>query len=365
MKFAILCILRKNVFILVSGQTSPSIMPNNNPPNFVLDQNIPMEKRSPYNPIQGTPRPQFNTDIIQPTVYATRLDTYQPPSMQLNTSAQDKMGPAKPQENNKQLRDLLQRQESIGGLMSNPSTVLNVTTPGTQQIPGRWNNPDESSLNANQTPQFSSSTFREPFPVTLQGRNPKVINSNPNTIRMPVTTGAEMAGTNQQFHHTKMNITLDNQCDAEKKMDPTATNLVNQKMQVTGTSQGNLQHKMKVKDNMPKAMGNVGTEIPDNVTAELEKLEQEENVAIGEVEGVGDILGGLGEDDDELIKSLTAEMDFNILEYADPELDALAGGDNQNLLDKLDFDEGDPEMKKSTTEKYVFMLIWRANNFFL
>lgn len=57
------------------------------------------------------------------------------------------------------------------------------------------------------------------------------------------------------------------------------------------------------------------TEIPDNVTAELEKLE-DENAGIGEVEGVGDLLGDLGEDDDdEFLKSFTADMgvDFNIL----------------------------------------------------
>ncbi|XP_061398220.1 histone-lysine N-methyltransferase 2C [Musca vetustissima] len=54
----------------------------------------------------------------------------------------------------------------------------------------------------------------------------------------------------------------------------------------------------------------------------------------------GDILGGFGEgDDDDILKSLTAEIgdDFNILEYADPELDEING--SQNLLNKLDFDE--------------------------
>lgn len=86
-------------------------------------------------------------------------------------------------------------------------------------------------------------------------------------------------------------------------------------------------------------------EIPDNVTAELEKLEHE-NAVMGEVEGVGDLLGDLGEDDDdELLNSLTAEMgaDFNILEYADPELDTLNDGDKANLLDSLDFGEAEPE----------------------
>lgn len=58
-----------------------------------------------------------------------------------------------------------------------------------------------------------------------------------------------------------------------------------------------------------------------------------------ELENVGfsDLLGGLGEgDDDDLLKSLTSEMgdDFNILEYADPELDV-------NVLNSLDFDDNE------------------------
>lgn len=56
--------------------------------------------------------------------------------------------------------------------------------------------------------------------------------------------------------------------------------------------------------------------------------------------GLGDILGGFGEgDDDEILKSLTAEIgdDFNILEYADPELDELNG--ETNLLSQMDFDD--------------------------
>ncbi|KAH8272891.1 hypothetical protein KR018_008179 [Drosophila ironensis] len=68
--------------------------------------------------------------------------------------------------------------------------------------------------------------------------------------------------------------------------------------------------------------------------------EPQENAASAvELENVGfsDLLGGLGEgDDDDLLKSLTSEMgdDFNILEYADPELDV-------NVLNSLDFDDNE------------------------
>lgn len=52
-----------------------------------------------------------------------------------------------------------------------------------------------------------------------------------------------------------------------------------------------------------KAPGS-GEEIPESVTAELEKLEREEGTGVSslsEVEGVNAILGDLVEDDDELL----------------------------------------------------------------
>lgn len=54
---------------------------------------------------------------------------------------------------------------------------------------------------------------------------------------------------------------------------------------------------------------------------------------------------------------ITAEMgnDFNILEYADPELDALTGGEKTNILDSLDLVEPEPvkEVKKENKNRYV------------
>ncbi|XP_024080404.1 histone-lysine N-methyltransferase 2D-like isoform X6 [Cimex lectularius] len=76
-----------------------------------------------------------------------------------------------------------------------------------------------------------------------------------------------------------------------------------------------------------------GEEIPDVVTAELEKLEQEGG-SIAEVEAVSAIFGDLAEDDDELLAEMGA--DFNILEYADPELDNISGGEKTNILDDLE-----------------------------
>lgn len=89
-----------------------------------------------------------------------------------------------------------------------------------------------------------------------------------------------------------------------------------------------------------QGQGQEGQEIPDIVTAEIEKLEQEQDEALPGEE-VGDILGKLGDDDDELLTSLTAEMgdEFNLLEYADPELDTNESGEKTNLFDSLELDE--------------------------
>lgn len=58
---------------------------------------------------------------------------------------------------------------------------------------------------------------------------------------------------------------------------------------------------------------------------------------------MGDILGLGGEDDEELFETLTEIGEqFNILEYADPELAAL--NDAEHILDGLELaDDGMPE----------------------
>lgn len=82
-----------------------------------------------------------------------------------------------------------------------------------------------------------------------------------------------------------------------------------------------------------------GLEHDGKTQLDIKIAESQEGISSSAVElenvGFGDILGGFGEgDDDDLLKSLTSEIgdDFNILEYADPELDV-------NVLNTLDFDE--------------------------
>lgn len=93
------------------------------------------------------------------------------------------------------------------------------------------------------------------------------------------------------------------------------------------------------------------SEIPDNVTAELEKLEQE-GAPMGEVEAVSAILDDLTDDDDELLAEMGA--DFNILEYADPELDNITGGEKTNILDmnleEVEVETKDDKQKKDTKD---------------
>lgn len=83
-------------------------------------------------------------------------------------------------------------------------------------------------------------------------------------------------------------------------------------------------------------------ELPDSVTEELEKLEQEHNSDHG-VEGEPSELADLGMDDDEL---LGMGDDFNILEYADSELDDVVGGEKTNILDNLDLEEDEKEEER-------------------
>ncbi|XP_055848634.1 histone-lysine N-methyltransferase 2C isoform X2 [Episyrphus balteatus] len=96
---------------------------------------------------------------------------------------------------------------------------------------------------------------------------------------------------------------------------------------------------MKIEADAVKAMMEPSVVAADCL-ADLDKLPSYDHA----IEEVGDILKGIedgDDDDDELLKSLTAEMgdDFNILEYGDPELDELSS--DQSILNKLVFDDND------------------------
>lgn len=58
-----------------------------------------------------------------------------------------------------------------------------------------------------------------------------------------------------------------------------------------------------VAPNAPAESAGNEQEIPDNVTAELEKLEEETGTMV-ELQGVGDLLGGLADEDDDILGKL-------------------------------------------------------------
>jgi hypothetical protein len=332
----------------------------------------PLENMGQYVQAPGTPRPNFNPGQTRTTVYA-RPDMFsKPPFVQ---SPQ----PPNQDQNNRQLRDLLQRTQAPTNLPG-PSPQPQMTQNFNLENEVLKNQQNQANQQQSQN-QISDNTFRQPLPPGM--RQPQQ--------RMQAMVGGQMIRTAQINNPPqRMIMTPDNRPRlnirpglqiGQQMMDPNQVNMNQQRMalnpnQAFNPQQGemmaaqgqqgmiinnqpsqimvqqramnpNIQqhvqaHGIPSQDANVSAMVNRPSStdvegIPDSVTAELEKLEQDENVAM---DGVGDILGGLGDDDDDLLNSLTAEMgdDFNILEYADPELET---DEKSTLLDSLEMDEGD------------------------
>lgn len=389
-----------------------------------------------YAQAPSTPRPTFASETSRPTVYGpppgtmfgnsgaaspgsngsfilqqVRPDQQQPQQQQQFQSNVLQQPQAQQQipENNRQLRDLLQRQQMITPNM--PSIIGNQTPQINSQnatLSPRWNQQgdgvtspmdDQSSQITQQLHQQQqqsippdANTFRTPLPPGMvqrpqrgpppQGkiiRQGQIIQHGPRTMimsgdmrqRFIRPPGNLIAGQQQMSLQQQPNIVHMQQQQQLNQQQFQTLPPTGQRIQINATEMGSNLNPVMSSDTPPTpaeqsaelatalqkqqaaaaaagpgAVSDSDTpEIPDNVTAELEKLE-DENGVMGEVEGVGDLLGDLGEDDDdELFNSLTAEMgaDFNILEYADPELDDLNDGEKANLLDSLDFGEAEPE----------------------
>jgi [histone H3]-lysine4 N-trimethyltransferase MLL3 len=371
-------------------QQSPVHIPS---VNFNMNQNQNQPQQPIIRPLDnmsggyvqqpGTPRPSFNPGQTRTTVYARpdmfskppfiggqRGDVFSPPSVQSPQSPQD-------QTSNRQLRDLLQRQQSAPPNIGAPS----IGAPANIVSQSGFTNEQVQVQNPQQPqniPQVahSDNTFRQPLPPGMrQQRMPMVggqmIRTNVAVPRMQmnqdlrprmgirpgqVLNPQQMHQVQQQNQMGLVQQRIINPQNAFNQMNPgdmmqqgqtsiIATNqgqMMPQQNQNVMSMQQSIQNSGAVhaapNEAIPTAVTQPadGEGIPDSVTAELEKLEQDENVAM---DGVGDILGGLGDDDDDLLDSLTAEMgaDFNILEYADPELE----GDDEknNLLDSLELDD--------------------------
>ncbi|XP_038110096.1 histone-lysine N-methyltransferase 2C isoform X3 [Culex quinquefasciatus] len=420
------------------GHQSPIQTPNRSPaysgqpmPNPQTAMRINLD--AGYAQAPGTPRPQFSNQV-RPTVYARPGDLFGPVQTSPFTSPRsDGFNQPQPQEGNRQLRDLLQRQQVPA---SGPGVVMGQQQQQqpTQQSPqpmqpqspygddqqqqgmGQLGGPPMQSQQTLQQPNqqmmqmtaptADNGTFRQPLPPNMMNRPRLQMPGGVGGIRaqggpgvIPGGPRLQIVRTGGQMVITQQNILQQQQLMRQRMQLPVGVNrpdgpfmspqgpqqqMMQQQPQlgqqsVSQTDQQNIAllaqrlagegeaHIPASTAPAPITSGPIAqpqqaaavqaqpgqqpapdgsSEIPDSVSAELEKLEQEDNAGIGEVEGVGDIFGGLADDDDELLDSLTAEMgaDFNILEYADPELDT-TDGEKSNLLDSLELDE--PEGEKA------------------
>lgn len=365
-----------------SSGLNPFSPMSQNPPQ---QSNIrPLENMSGYIQAPGTPRPTFNPGQTRATVYA-RPDMFNKPSFATGARP-DQFSPQSPQDqNNRQLRDLLQRQQAPTN--SNlPSSVPQIAGPSftmeNEQIKNQQNIAIQQAQQLQQQqPQIAQkqnldNTFRQPLPPgkrqprmqsmvggqmirSTQLVNPQRMIMNPESQNRPrvgirpgtVLNPQQMMAVQQQQNQLGMNqqrMAINpqggfNQGEILPQVGiinaSDSNGMINQRLAQTGQNiimqQGNTQAQVSTSGAQGIPIDAEG--IPDSVTAELEKLEQDENVGM---EGVGEdlgILGGLGDDDDDLLDSLTADMgaDFNILEYADPELDT-TDDEKTNFLDSLE-----------------------------
>lgn len=350
----------------------------------------PLDSMGPYAQAPGTPRPSFNPGKTRTTVYA-RPDMFaKPPFIQSGGSQQQQQSQQQPpnqDQNNRQLRDLLQRTQAPTNL------------PGPPPIQGAFNLDNEVLKNQqtqlqHQQGHITDNTFRQPLPPGMRqpqqrmqamvgGQMIRQLSNSPqrmimtpdNRPRQNLRPGLVLNQQQQlidpsQQHQQQQLAQQPNQMNINQpRMTLTAATFNNpQGGEIMGSSGVQQQQGMMINNqmvqqqqqqrlinpniqqrnvqshqdpNVPTTVNQSTSDtegIPDSVTAELEKLEQDENVGM---DGVGDILGGLGDDDDDLLNSLTAEMgdDFNILEYADPELDTT--DEKSTLLDSLEMDEND------------------------
>ncbi|CAH2071742.1 unnamed protein product, partial [Iphiclides podalirius] len=193
---------------------------------------------------------------------------------------------------NRQLRDLLQR---------HPDKM--------------WPPQAGNEEGAVQGVNLEGQPFRQPLPVGLRPRTPLQPGQRPD----------------HQLIMQQRIVATDNIQMQQNIPHPVTQHLMEQKQ--SNASQTNVSN--AVGDSKQDSGQDQGTDEMD--MGDMDKLEQDAG-NIGEV----DILTGLGgEDDEALLESLTAEMgeQFNILEYADPELAAL---NDAHLLDGLELaDDGD------------------------
>ncbi|XP_043479344.1 histone-lysine N-methyltransferase 2C-like isoform X5 [Leptopilina heterotoma] len=365
-----------------------------------------------FNQPPGTPRPVFNANNNRSTthVYApsrtpdpyisqpatpSPVSNYPSPRSETRSEPQPTEAFSQQPEVNRQLRDLLQRQQFSKKIETHgASWPQDGQNPG-EVLPQQF---ETGQIQLPQHPQLSGKsaegTFRQPLPpgiVRPRMPQPNVFVRNPIGVsqrhvmagkldstrlqgldprtrlllRPPVSVGVPQQHfqSNQvlqrlpgpraalQEHYEviqQQRFSEPNQGQITQRIVRAGPDALSQGIRMLG-AQGMIRPPViSTRVNETNVNAPEASEIPDNVTAELEELEQEREAPLGEVESVSAILGDLGEDDDELLAEMGA--DFNILEYADPELDNLTGGGKTNILD-LDLEQVEVEPKEEKQKK--------------
>ncbi|XP_063990116.1 histone-lysine N-methyltransferase 2C-like isoform X3 [Diachasmimorpha longicaudata] len=391
---------------IMSGTPTYSTSPRND----VFSQ-PPGTPRAIFNP----PTPRTTTHVYAPSrtpdPYSNQPQTPSPASSYTSPRAESRQEPqpsevfSQQPEVNRQLRDLLQRQQFSKKI---------------EQIPGNWSQEPPSpagegvpqpfeqghvqiSQHIQPAPNNVEGTFRHPLPPGIRPRMPLQLNVfirnsqgnvdarlqgiDPRTRmlvqRPPISNLPQQHFQNQQLQNPQQILQQRmpaprNAMSEQYEMLQQSPQVPQPHSQIQATPQSlrfpdpnqpmqrivrapqdiNQSVRMMSQQSMPRPPlipatvndnppTSEASEIPDNVTAELEKLEQE-GAPMVEVEGVSAILGDLAEDDDELLAEMGA--DFNILEYADPELDNITGGEKTNILD-MDLEQVEVETKEEKLKK--------------
>lgn len=237
------------------------------------------------------------------------------------------------QENNRQLRDLLQQQPQ-----QNPANTFRQPLP--PGMIGRSQQRFMGPLSGPHPPSSPSQHHQQQVKSVVTVQNTQIaatVATSENMTNQIVSTQASSTTLSSAIVNTAGNnepmvsgiVASAQQSTGEQAPPPTSSSS-------PSTSSSTQQAPQQMGDNF---IGNLETKLNH---ADLEKLEE-----------VGDILGDLGEDDDdEFLKSFTADMgvDFNILEYAESEFDALDEAEQSNLLDSLDFDDTEEKEKSKRTK---------------
>lgn len=321
------------------GHESPNQGLNRSPAYQMPQQSQP--QGSGYAHAPGTPRPSFNTGTVRPTVYARPGELFIPGGNNtppFTSPRPDTFQQPSPQEGNRQLRDLLQRQQAPTHNQPSPNTPQSPST----QVFDNQNNSQNAGPN-----QGQADNFRQPLPPGMVQRPTRMsttLMSGGTIIRNQLLQSGQIvqgprgivmsADLRQKFMRqgnviTQQQVIMQNgqqfiigpqgqrvpvmqqqQTQQVIQQNPGEQNaLLQQRLQQRPTlvAQQNVpqmqqinQH-TNIQGSSEQSQGQTSgeqQEIPDIVTAEIEKLEQEQEV---EVEGVGDILGKLGDDDGELL----------------------------------------------------------------